>query len=291
MGSQSRRSRKSNRKRDDPIHKVKERQEELRMEEKRKKNRETQARSRAKKREVSFVEPVSPHPPPDPTPPSSSPTPSLHSSPRHEPTMPSSPSYTLPFSDHGTLHEGIEHAPHEATLTLSPLIPAHDGASLSILLGHLPSPPLGADIHEMPSSLVDDVFGTPPSCPTLGGPSRMKSLSKSGARSRANAIVRKYFDDLDVESQSRVLDCLLRHSSMTECTAASHICSPHSRRASAHVLNRLRKSYSALKHKSHSDGVAARRTILAAISGGDSIGTSMLSQNFHAIFMIFFFVA
>ena len=87
MGSQSRRNRKSNRKRDDPIHKVKERQEELCMEEKqRKKNREAQARSRAKKREVSFVEPISPHPPPNPTPPSSSPTPSLHSSPCHSQT-------------------------------------------------------------------------------------------------------------------------------------------------------------------------------------------------------------
>ena len=99
-------------------------------------------------------------------------------------TMPLSPSYTLPSSDHGTLHEGVEHAPHEATLTLSPLILAHDGASSSILSGHLPSPPLGADIHETPLSLVDDVFGTPPSCPTLGEPSRMKSLSKSGGGSR-----------------------------------------------------------------------------------------------------------
>ncbi|KAI5075985.1 hypothetical protein GOP47_0008050 [Adiantum capillus-veneris] len=138
------------------------------MEEKCKKNREAQARSRAKKQAVSFVEPLVSQPPPDPTPPSSSPTPSLHSSPRHEPTMPSSPSYTLPSSDHGT----------------------------------------------------------------------------------------------------SVLDCLLRHSSMAQCTVAySQICSPYSRRASAHVLSRLRHSYNALKRKSHSDGVAARRTILAAISG------------------------
>ena len=51
MGSQSRRSKKSNRKWDDPIHVAREREATLREEEKKRNNRERQAQYRAKKKE------------------------------------------------------------------------------------------------------------------------------------------------------------------------------------------------------------------------------------------------
>ena len=85
-------------------------------------------------------------------------------------------------------------------------------------------------------------------------------------------IVHRFFDDLDVASQSRVLHSLLRHPSMARCTTASQISSPRSRRASVDVLRSLRRSYSSLKHTAHRDGVAARRAIVAAVAGSDSTG-------------------
>ena len=76
MGSQSRGSKKSNRKRDDPIHVAREREATLREEGKKRNNRERQARYRAKKKDdleaSSLASPIDSTPPPsDSVPPAS----------------------------------------------------------------------------------------------------------------------------------------------------------------------------------------------------------------------------
>ena len=302
MGSQSRRSTKSNRRRDDPIHVVREREAMLCEEEKKRKNRERQARHRAKKKDVLGASslppcrdpapPTSSDPiPPCTTPPHSDPIPphspsTRHSpSPIHDPIPPLSPTYILPPSSTPSASHvpssstpgampssstpAASHVPSSSTPGSTPgasHVPSSSTPGSSAAVAFYPTSPLVA------TSPIHHVFGTPPSLPIVGASSHGKSLSKSGARRRANMIVSRFFDDLDVPSQSRVLDSLLQHSSMAQCKTSLQICSPHSRRASVHVLRSLRESYSSIKQTAHRDGVAARRTIVAAVSASHSAG-------------------
>ena len=269
MGSQSRRSKKSNRKRDDPIHVAREREATLREEEKKRNNRERQAQYRAKRKAdleaSSLAPPIDSTPPPsDSVPPSSPPV--CHSPlVLHDPIPSLSPTYILPPSSSPITS-------HFPSPFVPPLFTSHDVGGSSAFVATSSTSIVVATTPLLATSPIHHEFGTPPSCPILGASSHGKSLSKSGAQKRANIIVSRFFDDLDVPSQSRVLDSLLQHSSMERCTSALQISSPHSRRATAHVLHSLRASYSSIKHTAHKDGVGARRTILAAVSGSDSHG-------------------
>lgn len=137
--------------------------------------------------------------------------------------------------------------------------------------------------HNLPSPDLE--HAATPIAPIVGTSLRSRSLTKSGAKKRANAIVEKYFKDLDVPSQSLVLDSLLQHATMKLCSQVSKIYSPHSRKASDNIVRNLRGSYSSLKRKASNDGVSARRSIVAAIAGPTISPGIFIS--FEYIFMVF----